>query len=166
MTSNNPSLQPLGQPSKPSTTLAKPHLSPTSMLHLTLPNQPHSSAQPFQVQLISSHPTVFKNSFDNRSLTLDNEEDNIQALMTFSSSPTTTVPLHVSTAPQHIITKHQKHKIFHSKPKSYAPLTKQPSATAGMRSSHSSMEKQLSPMATTNGMVFNSYLQKNYGRNH
>ena len=40
---------------------------------------------------------------------------------------------------------------------SYAPMTLQEIG----RYSHSSMEKQLSPMANANGMVFNSYLKKN-----
>ena len=41
---------------------------------------------------------VFRNSFDALSLALDDEEDNIEALMTFSLSQTTAPPLHVSVA--------------------------------------------------------------------
>ena len=40
------------------------------------------------------------NSFGALSFALDDEEDNTEALMTFSSSPTTGAPLHVSTVPQ------------------------------------------------------------------
>ena len=87
------------------------------------------------------------------SITFDNEEDNIKALMTFSSSPTTTAPSHVSTAPQHVKNKDQKCKMFHSKPKSYAPLTKKPSSTAGTRSNDSSMEKQLSPRVMNHSVM-------------
>ena len=108
---------------------------------------------------------VFRNSFDALSLALEDEEDNIAALMTFSLSPTTAAPLHVSIEPQHNKNKHQKHKTFHSKPKSYTTFTKKPSPNLEMRSIHSSMEKQPSPMANANDMVFNSYLRKNYGRN-
>ena len=111
-------------------------------------------------QLVSSNPTVF------RSLALEDEEDNVKALMTFSSSLTTAAPSHMSTIPQHSKTKYQKCKTFHSKLKTYTTLTKKPSTNAGMRSNHSSMEKQPSPMANANGMVFNSYLKKIFGRNH
>ena len=38
-------------------------------------------------------PMVFRNSFDPLSTTHDDEEDNIEALMTFSSLPTTAAPL-------------------------------------------------------------------------
>ena len=109
---------------------------------------------------------VFRNSFDALSITLDDEEAQCKALRTFSSSPTSTAPSDVSTPPQHIKTKCQKCETLHSNPKPYAPLTKQPSATTGTRSNHSSMEIQPSPMATANGMVSNSYLQIYYGRNH
>ena len=44
---------------------------------------------------------VFRNSSNALSLTLEDEEDNIEALMIFSSSPTTAAPFHVSTEPQH-----------------------------------------------------------------
>ena len=109
---------------------------------------------------------VSRNSFGALSLTLEDEEDNIKALMTFSSSQTTKAPSHVSTEPQLIRNKHQKHKTFHSKPKTYTTLAKKSPPNVGMRCGHSSMEKQLFPMANTNGMVFNSHLKKNYGRNH
>ena len=46
--------------------------------------------------------------------------------------------------------------MFHSKPKTYATLTKKPSPHNGMRSGCSSMVKQLSPMANSNGIVLNS----------
>ena len=49
-------------------------------------------------------PTVYRNSIDTLSLTLEDEEDNARALMTFSSSPTITAPSHVSTKPQCIKT--------------------------------------------------------------
>ena len=49
-------------------------------------------------------PTVFRNSFDTLSITLDNEEDQFKALRTFSSLPTSAAPSHVSTPPQHIKT--------------------------------------------------------------
>ena len=166
---HKPRLQHLGQPSNQSATLTAPCLSATMMLLLMLPNQPLFHLykyHPHWVQLISSNPTVFRNSFDTLSLALDNKEDNIKALMTFSSLQTTAAPLYVSTVPQHSKNKHQKHKTFHSKPKSYVTLTKKPSTTTGTRSSCSSMEKQSSPMANANGMVFNSYLKKNYGTNH
>ena len=82
--------------------------------------------------------------------------------MTFSSPPT---QLHVSTEPQHSKNKHQKRKMFHSKPKSHSVLTKKPSPNIGMRSGCSFKKNQQSPIADANGMVFNSYLKKNYDRN-
>ena len=45
-------------------------------------------------------PTLFRNSFNTLSLTLEDEEDNIKDLMTFSSSPTIAAPSHVSDKPQ------------------------------------------------------------------
>ena len=108
---------------------------------------------------------VIRSSFNALSITLDNKEDHIKALMTFSSFPTSPATSYVSTPPQHIKYKCQTCKMLHSKPKLSSPICKQPSSTAGTRSSHSSLEKQLSPMATANGMVINSYHQKNYGRN-
>ena len=93
------------------------------------------------MQLISSNPTVFRNSFNVLSLTLDYKEDNVKALTTFLSLQTTTAPSHVSTVPQHSKNKCQKCKMFHSKPKTYATLTKKPSTTAEPRSCCSSIEK-------------------------
>ena len=90
---------------------------------------------------------VFRNSFNTLSLALEEEEDNAKALTTFSLSPTTGAPSYVSAVPEHSKNKHQMCKTFHSKPKSYATLTKKPSPNIGMRSSHSSMKKQPSPMA-------------------
>ena len=110
-------------------------------------------------------PPVLRNSFNALSLTVEDKEDNIKALTTFSSSPTTAAPLHVSIIPQDNKNKYQKCKAFHSKPKTYTALTKKPSPNAGIRSNCPSMEKQPSPMANANGTVFNSYLKKNYGRN-
>ena len=86
--------------------------------------------------------------------------------MTFLPSPNTTTPLHVSTEPQCSKNKHQKSKTFHSKAKSHATLTKKHSPNVGMRSSHSFKKNQPSPMAYANGTVLNSYLKKNYDRNH
>ena len=58
MLSHKPRLQHLSQPSKPSATLAEPHLSPTTMPHMMLLNQ-HSiqfhKYHPLWVQLISSN---------------------------------------------------------------------------------------------------------------
>ena len=107
---------------------------------------------------------VFRNSFNALSVTLEDIEDNVEALMTFSS-PTTAALLHMSTVPQHSKSKHQMHKKVHSKPKSYTTLTKKPSPSVGMRSGHSSVKKLPPPMVNANGMVFNSYLKNNYGRN-
>ena len=73
--------------------------------------------------------------------------------------------MHVSTKPQHSNPKHQKQKTFHSTPKSYATFTKKQSLNVGMRSGHSFMKNQPSPMANKNSMVFNSYLKKSYDRN-
>ena len=99
------------------------------------------------------------------SLAHEDKEDNIRALMTFSLSLNTTAPSHVSTKPQRSKNKNQKSKMFHSKPKSHTTLTKKHSPNVGMRSNHSFKKNQPSPMANANGMVFNSYLKINYGRN-
>ena len=109
---------------------------------------------------------VFRNFFDALSIAFDDKEDHIESLTTLSSSPTSTATLHVSTPPQHVKNKHKKCKMHNSKPKPPTPLTKQTSSTAGMGVSCSSMERQLFPMGTANGMVFNSYHQSNYDRNH
>ena len=102
---------------------------------------------------------VFRNSFDALSFALKDKENNVKALMTFSLSPNTTAPSHVSTKPQHSKNKHQNSKMFYSKPKSHATLTKKHSPNIGMRSASSFKKTQLSPMANANGMVFNSYLK-------
>ena len=57
-------------------------------------------------------------------------------------------------------------KTFHSKAISHATLTKKHSPNVGMRSRHSFKKNQPSPMAYANGTVLNSYLKKNYDRNH
>ena len=103
---------------------------------------------------------VFRNSFDALSLALEDEEDNIKALTTIPSSPSTAAPLHVSSEPQH--SKNKKSKTFHSTLKSHASLTKKHSPNIGMRSSCSFKKNQPSPIANPNGIVFISYLQKNY----
>ena len=141
-----------------------PPMSPMMMPCLMPLNQLLSSALPMPPLMGPTHLKPPPPS-SGTSLTLS-EEDNVEALMTFSSSPTTGDPSHVSTKPQHSKNMHQKHKTFHSKPKSYTPLTKKSSPNAGMRSGCSSMEKQLSSITNTNGMVFNAYLKKNYGRNY
>ena len=84
--------------------------------------------------------------------------------MTFSLCPHTAIPSHVSTEHQHSKTKCQKSKMFHSKPKSHAALTKKHSPNTGMRSSHSFKNNQPSPMANTNSRALNSYLNKSYDR--
>ena len=109
-------------------------------------------------------PMVFRNSFDALSIALDDEEDNIKALMTFLSSPTTTVPSHVSSPPQHIKTsiRDARHSIPspsypHHLPRNHLPLLEQDPTDPPWRTAVSHGHK--------NGTVFNSYLQKNYGRN-
>ena len=109
---------------------------------------------------------VFRNSSNALSLALKDEEDTNEALITFSLSPNTTAPLHVSTEPQFSNNKHQKSKMCHNKPKSHAALTKKHSSNIGMRSGCSFKNNQPSPMANANSTVFNSYLKKNYDRNH
>ena len=109
-------------------------------------------------------PMVFRNFFNALSITLDDKEDHIKVLTTLSSSPTSVSTSHVSAPPQHVKNKCQTCKTLHSKPKPSTPLTKQPTSTAAMRSSCSSMEKQPSPMGTANSMVFNPYHQNNFGR--
>ena len=102
---------------------------------------------------------VFRSSFNALSFALKDKEDNVKALMTFSLSPNTIAPSHVSTKPQHGKNKHQKSKMFYSKPKSHATLTKKHSPNNGMRSGCSFEKNQPSPKANANGMVFNSYLK-------
>ena len=78
---------------------------------------------------------VFRNSFNALSPILEDKEDNIKALMTFPSSPSTTAPLHVSTEPQCSKNTCQKSKTFHSMLKSHVALTKKHSIPS-RRTSH------------------------------
>ena len=153
-------VQHLGQPSEPSAMLTKPHLSPITMPCLIPPNQPLSSAPQMPPSLgVTCLQQPPWSSGTPSTLSLDDEEDNVKALMTFSLLQTTTSLLYVSTVPQHSKTNHQKCKTFHSKlnhmqhlPRKYSPPLE--------------MEKQPSPMANTNGTVFRSCLMKTFGRNH
>ena len=61
-------------------------------------------------------------SIDSLSLTLEDEEDNVEAVMTFSSSPTSTQPFECVNCTSIQQNKHQKHKMFHSKPMTYDTL--------------------------------------------
>ena len=89
-----PRLRHFSQPSKPRAMLAEPHMSPMMTPHLMLLNQPLSSAlqmPPLMGAILSlGSSIVFTKSFDALFLTLEDEEDNIKALTTFSSSPITT----------------------------------------------------------------------------
>ena len=159
MTATRPRLQPL---SRSSETSKNSHQSPFSTISdasfdATKSAPFFSLANATLVGCYSSPPTpmVFRNSFNTLSIVIDDKEDHIKDLTILSSSPTSTATLHVATPPQHVKNKHQTCKTLHSKPNPSTPLTKQPSSNAGTRFSHSSMEKQLSPMGTTNSMVFN-----------